>query len=237
MGTTTLLPKHEFYYIGIGASAGGQEALCEFFSHLPADLPAAYFVVTHLSRFHKSRLFEIIRRRTKMPVITVEHAMPVEVGKVYFLVENTVMTFDQNGVVVQHRIEWQMINRAVDALFSSMAMHHGPRVIGIILSGGGDDGAAGAVEIAKQGGLVLVQEPSTARFDRMPAAAIEKDHPAAVLPLAALAKHLATLMTRRNALKDHFLSNFGNLFGKLLQLHVTVVFYNPICDGENVFFN
>jgi two-component system chemotaxis response regulator CheB len=192
--TTTSLTEEKFYYVGIGASAGGQEALCDFFSHLPPDTAAAYFVITHLSRYHKSQLSEIIGRCTKMRVVSVDHAMSVQPRTAYFLIENTVMTVDDAGIVVQRRIEWEIINKAVNTFFISMARHHGRRAIGVILSGGGDDGVAGAMEITNHGGKVLVQDPKSSQFDGMPNATISKDHPAAILTPEALAKRVVELV-------------------------------------------
>jgi chemotaxis response regulator CheB len=188
------MSKNEFYYVGIGASAGGQDALCDFFTHLPPDTYAAYFVITHLSRYHKSRLAEIIGRCQGMRVVSVDQPMPVQAGTVYFLVENTVMTFDGAGLVTQRRMEWEMINRAVNNFFISMAKHHGRRAIGLILSGAGEDGVAGALEITNHGGKVFVQDPDTSQFNGMPTATITRDHPAAILTPEALAKKVAELV-------------------------------------------
>lgn len=194
-----------FFCVGIGASAGGQQALDEFFTHLPPDTLAAYFVVTHLSRYHKTHLSEIIGRHTAMPVISVDRSMQIRAGAVYTLVENTVITIDDHGLLVQARIKSETINRAIDTFFISMARHCGRRAIGIILSGGGTDGTLGALEIYKYGGEVLVQSPGSSLLDGMPNSIIGRDHPSAILNPAQLAEYVGRLVlcTSGKAGHDH----------------------------------
>ena len=193
MKIAMLLEKQPLFYVGIGASAGGLNALTEFFTHLPANTPAAYFVITHLGRNHKSELSQIIGRHTEMPVIPVDRAMPVEAGHIYFLVENTEMVFNKAGIIPLARPKGET-NRAVDTFFISLAKYHGRQSVGIILSGGGQDGLAGALAIDKKGGTVLVQDPGSSAYSGMPNAIITNDHPAAILPPAALAEQVMRLV-------------------------------------------
>src|SRR5688572_22317116 len=182
-----------FYVVGIGASAGGHPALRNFFLHLPPDLPAAFVVITHLLRGHKSSLASIIARYTRMPVHSISEFTSISKSTVYVLQENTTAEIQSAVLVATPRPETGA-NRAIDIFFNSMAKSCGERAVGIVLSGMGSDGAEGCMNIFRHNGTVMVQEPSTAQFSSMPWSAIIKDHPDVILPPAALASRLALLL-------------------------------------------
>lgn len=159
------------FLVGIGASAGGLEALESLFENLTRINDVAFVVVTHLSPSFESLLDELLGRRTEMPVIVVENAMPLEAGNVYVLPPKFSMTVERDCFVLSGRDSAQS-PLPIDVFFSSMARSFGGNSIGVILSGSGEDGANGIESISRSNGFVIAQEPTSAKFSSMPEAAI-----------------------------------------------------------------
>lgn len=183
-----------FYVVGIGASAGGHKALEHFFSHLPANFPAALVVVTHLYRSVKSELTRIISRFTPLKVVRVQNHMRVEAGNVYVMPENVIMLIQDGTLILSERPVDQVANNAINIFFESLAVDQQEKAIGVILSGMGFDGATGALKIFENGGDVYVQDPETTAFNSMPLAAIMKDHPDFILPPEKLGEKLTHIL-------------------------------------------
>lgn len=183
-----------FYAVGIGASAGGHQALYEFFENLPPIPRTAFFIVAHLARDHRSILDRIMARHTEMPVVRAVNRMEVRAGTVYVLAEGMMMELEGNMVKVRRRTPSETINRAVDIFFSPLALAYADRAIGIVLSGAGCDGSEGAIRITEHGGRVLVQAPTSSAYASMPTAVIDKDHPVAIRRPADLAKKLSGMV-------------------------------------------
>ncbi len=156
--------------IVVGSSAGGIEALSVLVSTLPANFPAPIVLAQHLDASRPSTLDAILQRRTMLPVNVVAASSLLECGKIYVVPSN------HHVVIKDHRIEIRedhMSKRprpSVDVLFSSAAEAYGERLIAVILTGSGSDGAAGAVDVKNAGGTVIVQDPQTARYPSMPLA-------------------------------------------------------------------
>lgn len=193
------MTRDDLYVVGIGASAGGHEALKSFFEKLPDDLPAAYVVVTHLLRTHRSQLDRIITRFTRMPVHRIENETQVQRGEVYVLPENAEVKIQDNILYLFARSEEVTINKAIDVFFKSLAQDKKEKAIGVILSGMGTDGSNGVIKIFDNLGTVLVQEPASTRFNSMPSAAISKDHPEEILPPGKLAQTLSIYIREKAA--------------------------------------
>jgi chemotaxis response regulator CheB len=189
------VPLQPVFLVGIGASAGGLDAIRKFFSHLPSNTLAAYFVVTHLARDQKTYLPEILRKCTKMPVVQVDRPLRLAAGTVYTLMPNNLMEITAEGVAIRQRPVSDPINRAIDTFFISIAAEYGNRAIGIIFSGGGEDGAIGCIEIKKAGGIVLVQSPESSEVNGMPWAVILRHEPYAILPPEELAVKVFDILT------------------------------------------
>jgi two-component system CheB/CheR fusion protein len=151
-----MTPPDSFLAVGIGASAGGIEALDGFFQGLPQPLHAAYLITTHLSPDRHSLLTEVVTRFTQLPVAVATDGMTVEAGKVYVMPEATTMTV-ADGRIVLHEDAAPRERKPVDILLASLAVEYGERAVGIILSGGDSDGTLGMKAIKERGGITMAQ--------------------------------------------------------------------------------
>jgi two-component system CheB/CheR fusion protein len=176
-------PAHggKFPIVGIGASAGGLEALTQLLAHLPATSGAAFVVVQHLDPSHDSILTEILQRGSPMPVTQVEDQMPVVPDHVYVIPPNRDLAVFHDTLQLSAPAEQRGQRMPIDSFFRSLAEDKGADAIGIILSGTGTDGTLGLRAILGAGGLSLVQDPSTAKYDGMPKSAIEAGYASQVL--------------------------------------------------------
>ncbi len=160
------------YYVGIGASAGGLEALEQFFSNMPADSGMAFVVIQHLSPDYKSMMVELLSKHTHMPVLRAEAGMAVEANTVYLIPPKKNLTIFHGKILLSEQDFSKGLNLPIDVFFRSLADDQGDKAIGIILSGTGSDGVRGLRAIKESGGISLVQSIESARFDGMPRAAI-----------------------------------------------------------------
>ncbi len=158
--------------IGIGASAGGLEALSALFHALPPDTGAAYIVVQHLDPVHESALAELLGRVTAIPVAQATNGVPVEANRAYVIPPGTSMVLDDGRLQLAARAKSPLAPRPVDVFFRSLADGRGSDAVGVVLSGNGSDGASGVEAIKSVGGITFAQDPASARFDGMPAAAM-----------------------------------------------------------------
>ncbi|QKK26950.1 chemotaxis protein CheB [Rhizobium hidalgonense] len=158
--------------VGIGASAGGIEALSSFFDAMPADSGCAFVVVLHLDPKRESEMARILSSRTKMSVAQVEDGMVIAPDHVYVIAPDTDLKLADGGLKVSKPSGPRGQRHPVDVLFASIAMEQRERSIAIVLSGTGSNGTEGLKEIRAQGGMSLVQAPETAKFDGMPRSAI-----------------------------------------------------------------
>src|SRR3989440_8891861 len=153
----------------VGSSAGGVEALSILVSTLPADFPAPIVLAQHLDPSRPSSLDGILQRRTQLSIDVVNSRTHLQPGKIYVVPANRHVTIDDSYVEVQGDHN-KRPRPSVDLLFSSAAEVYGERLIAVILTGSGSDGAAGAVDVKNAGGTVIVQDPQTARYPSMPLA-------------------------------------------------------------------
>ena len=160
------------YIIAIGASAGGLEAIHEFFDNMTDPGNYSFVVIQHLSPDYKSLLVELVSKHTRMKVLEAEHNVVLQKRCVYIIPNNKVMTIKQGKVQLVQKAVGKTPNTAVDTFLHSLARDKGQQAIAVILSGTGSDGTRGVEAIKKAGGIVLVQSPDTARFDGMPNSAI-----------------------------------------------------------------
>jgi two-component system CheB/CheR fusion protein len=179
-----------FPVIGIGASAGGLEAFEQFFRNAPPDSGMAFVLVSHLDPGHESMLTEILQRVTKMPVVEAEDQMQVEPNHVYVIPPNREMAIFHMTlqVSIPERTRGQRL--PIDVFLRSLAEEQGENTIGIILSGTGTDGTLGLRAVLGAGGVSFVQDPSTAKYDGMPASAVQSDLATYVLPVEKMPEQL-----------------------------------------------
>ena len=180
--------------VGIGASAGGLEALREFFSAVPPDLGLAYVVVVHLSPDHHSELASILSRFTKMPVIEVSDGkrLGLTPNCIYVISPDHKLEIDDSTIAAAAFDDARERRAAIDTFFRSLAQNHGDG-FAVILSGGGSDGVLGARAVKEAGGLILVQDPREAMQGAMPRSVIAAEIADLVAPVRELAERLAPL--------------------------------------------
>ncbi len=176
--------------VGLGASAGGLEALTAFFEAVPCDTGCAFVVIQHLSPEHKSVMDELLGRRTQMDVAVVTDRTKVRANTVYLMPRRKNMELVDGHLVLSEPVDRASLNLPIDLFFDSLAQDAGARAVAIILSGTGSDGSRGIRRIKETGGLVLVQDPDTAQFDGMPRSAMFTELVDFSLSPADLAKHV-----------------------------------------------
>ncbi len=175
-------PKR-FPIVGIGASAGGLDALRTLFTAMPADTGMGFVVTQHLDAGHHSLLADLLSKFTAMQVVQVENGMGVEPNRVYVIPPNRYMTVSDGVLLLKPPSDPRGMRMPIDRFLNSLAADQHDHAIGIILSGTGSDGALGVREIKANGGMVLVQDPETAQYDGMPRSAIATGQTDAVLSL------------------------------------------------------
>src|SRR6266508_2389145 len=168
--------------VGIGASAGGLEALERFFDHVPKDTGMAFVIIQHLSPDFKSLMDELLARHTQLPIDLVEDGMRVEPDHLYLIPSRKEMIISGGRLLLSERDRQQELTLPIDVFFRSLAQDCGPRAVAIVLSGGGSDGSRGIRDVHEAGGLVIVQDVDSAQFNGMPRTAREAGVAAFVLP-------------------------------------------------------
>ncbi len=167
--------------VGIGASAGGLEALHAFFENVKHHQNLAYVCIQHLSPDHKSLMVELLSKRSQMNFKAAKNNDKVEAGSVYMIPSKMTMTVVNERLILKEKPKNQL-NFPIDSFFSSLAIEKRNSAVGVILSGTGSDGTRGASDIHLAGGTILVQDPNEAQFDGMPRAAIDQGIVDYVLP-------------------------------------------------------
>jgi two-component system, chemotaxis family, CheB/CheR fusion protein len=165
--------RSDLYIVGIGASAGGLEALVSFFDNLPKDTGMAFVVVQHLSPDFKSLMDELLARHTELPIWLVEDGMAVEADHVYLIPPKKEMIISGGRLLLSERDRQQELTLPIDVFFRSLAHDCGRLAVAIVLSGGGSDGSRGIRDVHEAGGLVIVQDVESAQFNGMPRTARE----------------------------------------------------------------
>jgi two-component system CheB/CheR fusion protein len=165
-------PAEETPVAGIGYSAGGLEAIQRLLSHLSTDTGLAFVVIQHLKSDQKSNLPDILARSTKMPVRTIENGICVEPNTVFITPPGFDVALTGDFLNLNVRGKSDIHDLGIDFFLSSLSQSRKSKAIGVILSGAGSDGTIGLKAIKSEGGVSIVQDPKTARFDGMPRSAI-----------------------------------------------------------------
>jgi len=185
LGVDRLLP-----IIGIGASAGGLDALEQFFSHVPDSMGVAFVVVQHLDPNHKGMMVELLQRTTAMTVLEAKNRMKIKPDCIYINPPNKELSILHGTLYLLDPIAPRGLRLPIDAFFCSLAEDRRDQSIGILLSGMGSDGTLGLRAIKEKSGLVLVQDPVEAKYDSMPRSVIEAGLADVIGPAAELPAHI-----------------------------------------------
>ena len=161
----------DLFVVGLGASAGGLEALQQFFRFMPANSGLSFVVIQHLAPDYKSLMADILGKYTEMPVVQAEDGAQVEANCVYLIPPKKNITFHEGRLFLKDYVQG-LLNHPIDIFLNSLAEEKKEHSIAVILSGTGSDGTGGVKSIKEKGGLTIVQEPGTAKFDGMPKSAI-----------------------------------------------------------------
>ena len=178
----------------IGASAGGMEALQQVVGRLPAGLPAAVFVVWHLSPGLKSILPSVLNKSGPLRASHPRDGDRIEQGRIYVAPNDHHMLLENGYIRITKGPKENRFRPAVDPLFRSAAYIYGPRVIGVVLTGALDDGTAGLYTIKLRGGTAVVQEPADAAIRSMPLNALEHTNADHTLAAAGIGELIARLV-------------------------------------------
>ena len=185
-----------FPVVGIGASAGGLEALEHFLSRVPKNNGMAFVIVQHLDPTRKGIMPELLQRTTDMKVIQVKDRTPVQPDRVYVIPPNKDMSILHGGLHLLEPVSPRGLRLPIDFFLRSLAQDRQEHSIGVILSGMGSDGTLGLRAIKEKGGVVLVQDPATAKFDGMPRSAIDSGLADIVAPVDDLPGRILAYLKR-----------------------------------------
>lgn len=168
------IKRNEFPVVGIGASAGGLEALEQFFKNVPSDSGMAFIIIQHLDPTHEGIMPELIQRFTDMKVFRIEDGIKVKPNCIYVIPSNRNLSISKGTLYLFEISKQKGLRLPIDFFFRTLADDMQERSIAVILSGMGSDGTLGLRSIKEKAGLVLVQEPENAKFDGMPRSAIDE---------------------------------------------------------------
>ena len=166
------MENKNIYYIGIGASAGGLEAIQDFFDFMPEDTDMVFIVVQHLAPDYKSLMDEILARHTKMNIKVISNGMETIPNHIYLIPAKHNLHMKNGKLYLEKYQNKTGLNLPIDTFFKSLAIDKKEKSVGIILSGTGSDGAIGVRAIKEYGGLVLAQDTKSAKFDGIPKSTI-----------------------------------------------------------------
>lgn len=188
------------FFVGIGSSAGGLEALTSLLPGLPSGLGLRYVVVQHMSPTHRSMMAQLLARHTTMPVLEVAEGCIPLADHVYVTPPNNDVVLHEDGYLRLLTPPIETVPKpSVNRFFSSLAESAGDRALGVVLSGTGSDGAIGLHAIKAAGGYSFAQEPGGAKYDGMVRAAIEAGGVDWVLPAEAIGAEIARVVQRQQA--------------------------------------
>jgi two-component system, chemotaxis family, CheB/CheR fusion protein len=190
------LSDESFPIAGIGASAGGLEAIEQFFRHMPPDGGIAFILVPHLDPSHASMMTDIIRRFTQMAVDEAADGMQVEADHIYVIPPNRNISIFHKTLHLSVPVDPRGLRMPIDFFFRSLAEDQGEKAICIVLSGTGSDGTLGLRAVNGAGGMSMVQDPASAKYDGMPESAIRTGLADYILPAEKMPEQLIGYVAR-----------------------------------------
>lgn len=192
-----VFPDNSFYIVGIGASAGGLEALERFFMNMPDNSGMAFIVVTHLDPDHVSIMPELLQKTTKMKLFQAEDGMNIEPNHVYVAPANRDLAVLHRTIQLIEPPEAHGFRLPIDFFFKSLSADLGEKAICIILSGMASDGTAGLKSIKSELGMIMAQDPKSAKFDGMPTSAIKTGLVDYILPPEEMPNQLSKFTSQK----------------------------------------
>lgn len=191
----------DFPVVGLGASAGGLQALLRFFEHMPQHSGMAFVVILHLSPKHPSSADQVLQRATRMPVLQVTKPVAIEPDHVYVIAPNKHLSMIDGCLALSDLERPRGGHVAIDMFFRTLAEVHRERAIAVVLSGTGSDGAVGITRIKQEGGVTIAQSPDDAEHDGMPQAAIRTGVVDFQLPVAEMPQKLVELWSNARVIQ------------------------------------
>lgn len=218
------------FVVGIGASAGGLEALQYFFKGMPLKTGMAFVVIQHLSPDYKSLMNELLARETKLDIHIASDGMDVQPDTIYLIPPRTNLSIFHNQLFLEEQSPKKGVNLPVDVFFRSLALEKGKNAIGIVLSGTGSDGTLGVKAIKEAGGMVMVQDETSAKFDGMPRNAIATGIVDYVLPPSKMPEALIEFIEHPFVKKNKSLKN--EMHEKLDNLSKVTLMLRDFCGVD-----
>ena len=186
-------PPADGRLVVIGASAGGLDAMSALLARLPANYPIPIVYVTHLSSQYSSYLSDVLDWTTGLDVVPVSDGAKLCPGRVYVSVPGRNVRITAAGIRLETADDKERFCPSIDIALRSAAAEFGDRMIAVLLTGRLDDGVEGLIKVYQNGGMTIVQDPTTAEHPSMPSEAVIRDHPDFVEPLDKIADRLLSL--------------------------------------------
>lgn len=217
----------ELHYVGLGASAGGLESLEKFFKNIASDTGLVFIIIQHLSSDYKSVMNELLAKHTEMDIYVAEDRMETVANSIYLMPPETNLSIFQGRLFLEKQNpKKHNIPLPIDYFFRSLAKDQQENAIGIILSGTGSDGTLGVKAIKEVGGMVIVQDQSSAKFDDMPRSAINTGLVDYIIPPAQMPEKLIEYVNHPS-LKKGLLKN-GRKRDELTRIYLILRNYSLI---------
>lgn len=216
--------------IVIGGSAGSLDTLRAIAKALPADYPETVFVVAHVGQ-SRSILPDLLRRAGKLTASHPQEDEPIRRGHIYIAPPDKHMLIEDGSVCLSRGPREHFTRPAIDPLFRSAARHCGARVIGVVLSGGGSDGAVGLAAIQQAGGLAVVEDPANAAFPDMPKAAASVREPDFIVRAAEIPALLVRLSGEAVSAEAAPADEGAPVGMEMDELEIPIAFSCPECGG------
>jgi len=216
------LDNKEFPIVGIGASAGGLEALQQFFKAMPPDQELAFIVVVHLDPSHVSLLPELLQKQTVIKVVQIIDGMVVEPNTIYVIPPNKGLSIVEKKLQLTELELPRSRHLPIDFFLRSLAEDQGEKAVGIVLSGTGSDGSLGLKEIKAANGLVIVQDEASAKYNGMPKNAINTGVADYILPPDEMPAKLIRYIQYPRSIKAPAISHLENTEGFLQKIFILI---------------
>ncbi|WP_203293168.1 chemotaxis protein CheB [Luteirhabdus pelagi] len=206
--------------VGIGASAGGLEALTQFLENVPKQSKYTYVIVQHLSPNHKSLMGELLSKHTNIPVAKVKDGGKIVKNTVYVVPATNNLVIEDGKMKLLQKPEGRELNLPIDMFFESLAKNYKENAVGVVLSGTGSDGTKGVWHIKENGGLVVAQQTTQAKFDGMPKSVINTGLADYVLPVEDMYSEISNFFStpRIYNAQEELINTNEETFNKILQL-------------------